>query len=120
MTIDKPGDEFYVGGSDEAWLAVQPLDAYGRLVANAYPLELGRWAWLRWDESGSRWALAEGRSAFHAPRPFERAVPLASAVAEQDAGVEEDAEPETTGAEPSEGEPDTPEASRTEPPAHDG
>src|SRR5699024_10217871 len=44
---------------------------------NTYPLRMGRWDWLEWDDVGQRWAPAAGSTLAYAPAPFERAVPLA-------------------------------------------
>ncbi|NLF03814.1 MAG: hypothetical protein GX593_02215 [Actinomycetales bacterium] len=89
VTVPLANDEFYVGGSEELWHAVPPLDVYGTAVWNSYPLQLGRWNWLTWDEATERWVAvpaSEGKL-FTPVRPFERAIPLEAAVT---TGEEED------------------------------
>src|SRR5690554_2634182 len=78
VTVPLPNDEFYVGGSEELWHAVPPLDVYGKAVWNSYPLQLGRWNWLVWDDATERWVPARELDLFEPPRPFERAIPLES------------------------------------------
>jgi len=91
VTVPLANDDFYVGGSDERWYSVPPLDVYGKAVWNVYPLQLGRWNWLTWDEVTGRWMPARELTLFEPPRPFDRAIPLEAAVVEDE--VSDDAEP---------------------------
>ncbi len=84
VTVPLANDEFYVGGSDELWHTVPPLDVYGKAVWNVYPLQLGRWNWLTWDEATGRWVPVAAATLVEPPRPFERAIPLESAVVEDE------------------------------------
>jgi len=92
VTVPVANDEFRVGGSDELWHAVPPLDVYGKPVWNSYPLQLGRWNWLTWDEATGRWVpVPASKDNLVTPtRPFERAIPLESAVAQGEGDVVED------------------------------
>jgi len=95
VTVPQANDDFYVGGSDELWHTVPPLDVYGKAVWNVYPLQLGRWNWLTWDEVTGRWVPARELSLFEAPRAFDRAIPLEAAIVDEvsDGGEPTDGEP---------------------------